>query len=83
MDFSFRKFLGKGYKVGRVDQAETALGAEMRLGKEKEKGKPAGKESEKIVRRYILRILPCDSDIYTSSGSSIKSTPTGPSWMAK
>lgn len=41
-----------GYKVGRVDQAETALGAEMRLAADKSKpkgGKPDGKD--KIVRR--------------------------------
>ena len=45
-----RKFLAKGYKVGRVDQAETALGAEMRLAADK---KDKGKKSagDKIVRR--------------------------------
>lgn len=49
-----RKFLGKGYKVGRVDQAETALGAEMRLANEKGKPKPKQtKEKEKIVRRLV------------------------------
>jgi len=44
-----------GYKVGRVEQAETALGAEMRVAAEKAEGKgkakakaPAG---DKIVRR--------------------------------
>jgi DNA mismatch repair protein MSH6 len=44
-----------GYKVGRVEQAETALGAEMRMAADKADGKskpkakaPAG---EKIVRR--------------------------------
>jgi hypothetical protein len=39
-----------GYKVGRVDQAETALGAEMRLAKDKKK---SGAANDKIVRRYI------------------------------
>lgn len=39
-----------GYKVGRVDQAETALGAEMR--QSKSKGKAIDdKPKEKIVRR--------------------------------
>ncbi|KAK0489289.1 muts domain V-domain-containing protein [Armillaria novae-zelandiae] len=52
MSFEFwaAKFLGKGYKVGRVDQAETALGAEMRLATDKSKGKPKGGEKEKISR---------------------------------
>jgi DNA mismatch repair protein MSH6 len=43
-----------GYKVGRVDQAETALGAEMRIaaGKnEKGKKKADNKVGDKIVRR--------------------------------
>lgn len=49
---SISKFLGKGYKVGRVEQAETALGAEMRLAADKGKGKvSADKEKDKIVRR--------------------------------
>jgi DNA mismatch repair protein MSH6 len=54
--------LGKGYKVGRVDQAETALGAEMRVANEKEKGKTGGKkkpepkEKEKIVRRELHKV---------------------------
>ena len=44
--------LCKGYKVGRVDQAETALGAEMRRGADKEKpGKKAAGTGDKIVRR--------------------------------
>jgi hypothetical protein len=44
-----------GYKVGRVDQAETALGAEMRLAADKSKGKAnADKGKDKIVRRYVL-----------------------------
>jgi DNA mismatch repair protein MSH6 len=43
-----------GYKVGCVSQAETALGAEMRMAADKEKGrkKPAeDKGKDKIVRR--------------------------------
>lgn len=48
------KFLGKGYKVGRVEQSETALGAEMRLAATKSKGKTAeDKSKDKIVRRYV------------------------------
>ena len=44
-----------GYKVGRVDQAETALGAEMRLAADKGKGKKTlGKDGgDKIVKRYV------------------------------
>ncbi|PBK99844.1 DNA mismatch repair protein msh6 [Armillaria gallica] len=58
MSFEFwaAKFLGKGYKVGRVDQAETALGAEMRLATDKGKGKPKGGEKEKIVRRELNKV---------------------------
>ncbi|KAK0501656.1 muts domain V-domain-containing protein [Armillaria luteobubalina] len=58
MSFEFwaAKFLGKGYKVGRVDQAETALGAEMRLATDKSKGKPKGGEKEKIVRRELNKV---------------------------
>ncbi|KAG6836841.1 hypothetical protein H0H93_002521 [Arthromyces matolae] len=59
MSFNFwaAKFLGKGYKVGRVDQAETALGAEMRLAADKSSGK-AGKDKtkEKIVRRELNKV---------------------------
>jgi len=40
-----------GYKVGRVDQAETALGAEMRLAADKSKESSADKSKDKIVRR--------------------------------
>ncbi|KAJ7208168.1 muts domain V-domain-containing protein [Mycena haematopus] len=51
------KFLGQGYKVGRVDQAETALGAEMRVKADKSKGKVAAKKNdEKIVRRELNKV---------------------------
>ncbi|KIK54062.1 hypothetical protein GYMLUDRAFT_49011 [Collybiopsis luxurians FD-317 M1] len=58
MSFNFwaAKFLGKGYKVGKVDQAETALGAEMRLADDKKSGKPKGGEKEKIVRRELNKV---------------------------
>ncbi|KAJ8596178.1 DNA mismatch repair protein Msh6 [Rhizopogon salebrosus TDB-379] len=58
MSFNFwaAKFLGKGYKVGRVDQAETALGAEMRLAKNKGTKGAGGGEKEKIVRRELNKV---------------------------
>ena len=40
-----------GYKVGRVDQAETALGAEMRLAADRKAEKSKKEAGEKIVRR--------------------------------
>lgn len=44
-----------GYKVGRVDQAETALGAEMRVAANKSRGKGGdNKQKEKIVRRSVV-----------------------------
>lgn len=43
----------QGYKVGRVDQSETALGAEMR---NKSMGKASeDKAKDKIVRRYVIQ----------------------------
>ncbi|KAH9031950.1 DNA mismatch repair protein Msh6 [Lactarius hengduanensis] len=59
MSFNFwaAKFLAKGYKVGRVDQSETALGAEMRLAANKSRGKVGGdKQKEKIVRRELNKV---------------------------
>ncbi|KIM91619.1 hypothetical protein PILCRDRAFT_810908 [Piloderma croceum F 1598] len=59
MSFNFwaAKFLGKGYKVGRVDQAETALGAEMRVAADKSKGKASTDRSkDKIVRRELNKV---------------------------
>ncbi|KAF4618937.1 hypothetical protein D9613_010131 [Agrocybe pediades] len=54
------KFLAKGYKVGRVEQAETALGAEMRMaaekGQNKGKGKGAAGTQDKIVRRELNKV---------------------------
>lgn len=51
--FSFwaSKFLAKGYKVGKVEQCETALGAEMRVAK----GGDAKKE--KLVRRVLNKVF--------------------------
>ncbi|KAF8518415.1 DNA mismatch repair protein Msh6 [Hysterangium stoloniferum] len=53
MSFNFwaAKFLAKGYKVGRVDQSETALGAEMR--RTADKGKA---NVDKIVRRELNKV---------------------------
>ncbi|GJJ14893.1 hypothetical protein Clacol_009163 [Clathrus columnatus] len=53
MSFNFwaAKFLAKGYKIGRVDQAETALGAEMR--RTADKGKSSG---DKLVRRELNKV---------------------------
>ena len=52
-----RKFLAKGYKVGRVDQAETALGAEMRVAANKGKGAvKEDKGKDKIVRRELNKV---------------------------
>ncbi|KAI0251081.1 muts domain V-domain-containing protein [Lactifluus subvellereus] len=59
MAFNFwaAKFLAKGYKVGRVDQSETALGAEMRVAANKSKGKSGDdKRKEKIVRRELNKV---------------------------
>ncbi|TRM62248.1 muts domain V-domain-containing protein [Schizophyllum amplum] len=57
-DFWTAKFLGKGYKVGRVDQSETALGAEMRIAADK-KGKAKSSEDkakDKIVQRELNKV---------------------------
>ena len=48
------RFLAHGYKVGRVDQSETALGAEMARTKGKVSGKGAG--GDKIVRRELKSV---------------------------
>ena len=48
--------LALGYKVGRVDQSETALGAEMRLAADKSRGRAGDdKKKDKIVRRCVIR----------------------------
>ncbi|GAA5881916.1 hypothetical protein JCM16303_003463 [Sporobolomyces ruberrimus] len=58
-DYWAAKFLAQGYKVGRVDQSETALGAEIRnkdakAAAGKGKAKAPGKE---IVRRELKSVL--------------------------
>ena len=49
------QFLAKGYKVGRVDQSETALGAEMRKAAAKTKGSKS-KEPD-IVGRELKAVF--------------------------
>lgn len=51
-------FIYAGYKVGRVDQAETALGAEMRLAADKKNKKEPAKDKgkDKIVRRELNKV---------------------------
>lgn len=58
-DFWASKFLAQGYKVGRVEQSETALGAEMRVKDGKKAGKPAPKPpgGREIVRRELKSVL--------------------------
>ncbi|BGP15722.1 DNA mismatch repair protein msh6 [Rhodosporidiobolus nylandii] len=60
-DFWAAKFLAQGYKVGRVDQCETALGAEIRNKDDKAAGnKGKGKKQangKEIVRRELKSVL--------------------------
>lgn len=51
-DFWAAKFVGKGYKVAKVDQLENALSKTMREKNEKSK-------AEKIIRRELTSILTC------------------------
>ncbi|KZO95305.1 DNA mismatch repair protein Msh6 [Calocera viscosa TUFC12733] len=53
-NFWAAKFLAKGYKVGRVDQVETQLGAEMRVAKH---GNSSGGSGKEIVRRELNKVL--------------------------
>jgi len=52
-----RKFLARGYRVGRVDQSETALGAEMRVAAAKSGKSKDAQESKKIVKRELNKVL--------------------------
>ncbi|GAA5968892.1 hypothetical protein JCM11641_000769 [Rhodosporidiobolus odoratus] len=67
-DFWAAKFLAQGYKVGRVDQCETALGAEIRNKDDKAAGGKGGKDKgaknpkkngngKEIVRRELKSVL--------------------------
>ena len=54
------QFLAQGYKVGRVDQCETALGAEIRLKDDKAKASKTAKapaKGKEIVRRELKSVL--------------------------
>lgn len=51
-DFWANKFLARGYKVGKVEQAETSIGAEMRAAAGAGKGK--GKE---LVKRVLNKVF--------------------------
>jgi DNA mismatch repair protein MSH6 len=48
--------LARGYKVGRVDQSETALGAEMRVAASKTKAGNSD-DKKKIVQRKLNKVL--------------------------
>ncbi|KZF26251.1 putative DNA mismatch repair protein Msh6 [Xylona heveae TC161] len=55
LDHWASQFVAKGYKIARVDQAESALGKEMR---ERDIKKPAGKAKEdKVIRRELACVL--------------------------
>ncbi|KAL1412081.1 DNA mismatch repair protein msh6 [Vanrija albida] len=55
-EFWAAKFLGAGYKVGKVEQTETAIGMEMRskTDAKSKASKPAGRE---IVRRELAQVF--------------------------
>jgi DNA mismatch repair protein MSH6 len=53
---NFSKFLARGFKVGRVDQEETALGAEMRIAASRSSAKTQD-SGKKIVRRALNKVL--------------------------
>lgn len=46
-----------GYKVGKVEQAETALGMDMRLAADKGRKSKAAASDDKIVRRVLNKIF--------------------------
>ena len=48
--------VGVGYKVGKVDQAETALGMDMRLAADKGKKSKGADGGDKIVRRELNKV---------------------------
>lgn len=51
------QFLAQGFKVGRVDQCETALGAELRAKDAKAKAGSKGAVAKQIVRRELKTVL--------------------------
>lgn len=62
-DFWAAKFVGKGYKVAKVDQLENAVSKSMR--EKSEKGK-----AEKIIRRELTSVLTCGTLV---DGNHLKS----------
>ncbi|WVF66380.1 hypothetical protein IAT40_001120 [Kwoniella sp. CBS 6097] len=56
LEFWVQKFLGAGYKVGKVEQAETAIGMEMRTKSGGKSGAAKSKE-DKIVRRELKQVF--------------------------
>ncbi|CAH7683992.1 muts domain V-domain-containing protein [Phakopsora pachyrhizi] len=80
VDFWIAKFLAKGYKVGKVDQCETALGAEMRNkgtlpSSKSSKAPPKSKTSgNSIVRRELRSVVTSgtivDGSILTDDAST-------------
>lgn len=53
---TFNAFI-TGYKVGKVEQAETALGMDMRLAADKGKKSKAAASDDKIVRRVLNKVF--------------------------
>jgi DNA mismatch repair protein MSH6 len=62
-DFWAAKFIGKGFKVAKVDQLENALSKTMREKSEKS-------SAEKIIRRELTSILTCGTLV---DGNHLKS----------
>lgn len=53
LDYWANQFVAKGYKIARVDQAESALGKEMR----ERDGKKGGGKEDKVIRRELSSVL--------------------------
>ncbi|OCF44263.1 DNA mismatch repair protein MSH6 [Kwoniella heveanensis CBS 569] len=71
LEFWVQKFLGAGYKVGKVEQAETAIGMEMRTKNGGKSGGTAKSKEDKIVRRELKQVFTNGTIVdghYLSSG---------------
>ncbi|PWY86004.1 DNA mismatch repair protein Msh6 [Aspergillus heteromorphus CBS 117.55] len=53
LDHWANQFVAKGYKIARVDQAESALGKEMR----EREGKKGNAKEDKVIRRELACVL--------------------------
>ncbi|GKZ20743.1 DNA mismatch repair protein msh6 [Aspergillus brasiliensis] len=53
LDHWANQFVAKGFKIARVDQAESALGKEMR----ERDGKKGGGKEDKVIRRELASVL--------------------------